>query len=55
MNMAMAGSAPSAPPSEFEEDDGVSQEYLCPLTLEVNEMIGTEGKYLSSQGDIYIV
>ncbi len=34
--MSMAGSAPpSAPPSEMDEDDGVPQDYICPLTLEV--------------------
>lgn len=36
MPMPTAGSAPpSAPPSEMDEDDGVPQDYICPLTLEV--------------------
>ncbi|CAN0193713.1 unnamed protein product [Scytosiphon promiscuus] len=36
MNAPLAASAPpSAPPSEFDEDEGVPEEYMCPLTLEV--------------------
>ncbi|CAB1098853.1 unnamed protein product [Ectocarpus sp. CCAP 1310/34] len=36
VNMVMSGSAPpSAPPSELDEDEGVPQDFICPLTLEV--------------------